>query len=89
MDGTRGVQVFTLGGRRFRTLGEGSVVHDCELLRLLKLAGLQRLSTRDGEAPEDLVWRTIESLLETKTLLPLIACTIVPEECVRERARGF
>lgn len=72
-----------LGGRRFRRVTHGSLEHDNELLRLLRLAGIRETAT--PAAADEIAWGAIERLLETKTMLPLLGCLIVPERAAARR----
>lgn len=80
--------VHHIGGRRFVSVRRTTVGQDVELMRILKVAGLRDLSMRDGESPEDFVWRTVEQLVESKLFLPMLGCLVVPEECA-PRERGW
>lgn len=77
-----------LAGRVFVPVGESTVAHDIEVMRLLKVAGLDDPRLRTGESPEAFGWRVLQALIETKALLPLVACLIVPESAAPRR-RGF
>jgi len=67
-----------LGGRAFRRLAPLSVAADEEFLRLALTAGIQEPDPKPGEALGDYSERIVRRLLKTKTLRPLLACTIVP-----------
>jgi hypothetical protein len=68
-----------LAGRVFVPVGETTVEHDIEFLRLMKVAGLEDPTMREGENPDVYAWRIMQGLIEAKALLPLLACLIIPE----------
>lgn len=82
-------QKIVLAGRAFVPVGVSTFRHDLEFLRLLRVAGLEDPSMRTGETPEAFAWRVMHALVDTHTLLPMLACLIVPEHLVREPARGW
>jgi hypothetical protein len=70
--------IITLAGRDFVPLGESSIAHDIEVVRLMRVSGLEDPSLRKGETPEAYGWRVLQALIEAKALCPLMACLIVP-----------
>ncbi len=78
-----------LAGRAFVPVGESTVRHDIELLRLMNVAGLKDPSMHEGETPEAYGWRVLQALCEAEALLPMLACLIVPADAVRAPSRGL
>lgn len=66
-----------LAGRVFVPVGESTVEHDVEVLRLLRVAGLEAERVLGGG--EDEAARLMGALVTSGTLLPLVGALIVPE----------
>lgn len=66
-----------LAGRTFVPVGESTVEHDVEVLRLLRVAGLEAGAI--AAAGEDAGEQLLGALVTSGTLLPLVASLIVPE----------
>jgi hypothetical protein len=71
-----------LAGRRFVPAGESTVEHDIEVMRLLRAAGIDAATADDQE---EFAYRVLQALITNGTLLPLVACMIVPETHARRR----
>lgn len=71
-----------LAGRRFVPAGESTVEHDIEVMRLLRGAGIEAAAA--GSA-DDFAWQAMHALVASGSLLPLVACLIVPETHARRR----
>lgn len=71
-----------LAGRTFVPAGESTVEHDIEVMRLMRAAGLEASAAGNDD---EFAWRALAALVEGGTLLPLVACLIVPEEHARRR----
>lgn len=85
---TAAPQKIVLAGRTFVPVGESTVEHDIEVMRLLRAAGLEmepaaREADGAGEA-EGL--DVLTALVQAGVLLPLVACLILPEERSARRA---
>lgn len=75
-----------LAGRVFVPVGESTIEHDTEVMRLLRAAGLEAAFAAGGE---DFAWHALGALVESRTLLPLVACLIVPEAHAPRRPGRF
>lgn len=71
-----------LAGRRFVPAGESTVEHDIEVMRLLRGAGLE---AAHAESADDFAYQALHALVASASLLPLVACLIVPETHARRR----
>lgn len=79
-------QPVVLAGRRFVPVGESTVEHDGEVMRLLRRAGV---SFERSGVGEEFAYEVLATLVETNTLLPLVACMIVPEAAAPRRPGRF
>ena len=82
-------QKIVLAGREFLPVGRSTVAQDVEFTRLLRAAGLEDPTMRAGETPEAYGWRILQALIEAGSMLPLLACLLVPAELAPERAHGW
>lgn len=68
----------TLGGRIFRALQEGTVLHDLHFRKLIAKSGLSRVTIRAGEDPDHFARRLLDELLAAGVVLEIIGCLIIP-----------
>ena len=76
-------QKISLAGRDFVQLGEATIEHDIEFMRLLTAAKLDDPTIRPGEGGDEYGLRIMKQLLEAQVLLQLVACLIIPADVVR------
>lgn len=68
-----------LGGRRFSVIGESTVEHDLTFMGLLRKAGLDMPTLREGELPKDFATRLLGDLLGSGKACELLGCLLIPE----------
>lgn len=80
-------QKIVLAGRVFVPVGESTIEHDIEVMRLLRAAGLEisEGAEPNSAAAEAQGLDVLAALVNAGALLPLVACLIVPEESARRR----
>jgi hypothetical protein len=76
-------QKIGLAGRDFVPLGEATIEHDIEFMRLVTAAGLDDPAIRPGESGDEYGLRIMKQLLDSKVILPLVGCVIVPADLAR------
>ena len=74
-----------LAGRAFVPVGESTIEHDIEFVRLLKAAKIDAPQRLADETPEAFGWRVLQSIIDAGALLPLVACLILPAAVAPEK----
>ena len=75
-----------LAGRAFVPVGESTVEHDLEVMRLVRAAGLEGLDASTGD---EFAYAALGAFVAAGTLPALVACLILPEEHAPRRPGGL
>jgi len=77
-------EVHTLGGHTFEVIGESTVEHDLRFMGLVRLAGLDLPSMKEGETPAEFALRLLGEILASGHALSMLGCLLVPEGTASE-----
>jgi hypothetical protein len=70
------------------SVGESTVEQDYRFLALITRAGIDRMTLRPGESPEEFARRLLEHAITSGVVLELLGCLLIPEAEIRSDQPG-
>lgn len=67
-----------LGGRDLQTMGISTLAHEIHVQRLIRDAGINDVTMREGEAPADFVTRLIDAVYDSGKLIEIVGALMAP-----------
>lgn len=78
-----------LGGRVFLEVGNSTLEQDLTIRPLIRKAGLDDAVLHEGEEPGAFALRVLDTALESRAVLQLLGCLLVPEELATSSEPGM
>jgi len=67
----------TLGGRKFRQILKSTVRHDLYMMEAIRKSGLNGITKRVDESPDEFALRLLDQLISTNAFVPVLASCFI------------